>query len=147
MAFLGDLHAQKPIPIPAHISEERRKIICECTSFQASRRPCSQSVVDFIEKELHVEDALEQPMLEVSSRDDLPSAMHKLDMEMPIKVTSTSIQQPSVDPCGQIHYHSDDITILSESPYSTCLVSLVNHNLSNIPFMRNGAFHADINAR
>ncbi|KAG1890092.1 kinase-like domain-containing protein [Suillus subluteus] len=61
MTFLGPLHARKPIPIPAHshLSDERKKFICKCTSVQVNGRPSSQRVVDFIEEQLHVEDASE----------------------------------------------------------------------------------------
>ncbi|KAG1871233.1 kinase-like domain-containing protein [Suillus subalutaceus] len=112
MTFLGDLHAPKPIPIPAHghLSNERKKLICECTSVQVNGRPSSQYVVDFIEEELHIEDTV-APIQE----------------SMPSQVASTSLQQPSADLFGQIHFRDDGITpttIHSESSYSSCLTSL-----------------------
>ncbi|KAG2132551.1 kinase-like domain-containing protein [Suillus cothurnatus] len=70
LTFLGALHAQKPIPIPAHshLSDERKKLIYECTSVQANRRPSSQYVVNFIEAELYVDYTL----TEMPNNDDPP---------------------------------------------------------------------------
>lgn len=112
MTFLGALHALEPIPIPAYLSDGRRKLICKCTSFQVNGRPSSQNVVDFIEAELHVEDAL--PPIQES---------------MPSQVASTFIQLPSTDLFSQIHSQGGGITptiIHSGSSYSTCLTSVPN---------------------
>ncbi|KAG2342792.1 kinase-like protein [Suillus weaverae] len=87
MTFLGALHARKPIPIPAHshLSDERKKLICQCTSVQINGRPSSQYVLDFIEEELHVEDALS------SQTRNAPTTTQRPNLDAPVPTSEVPI--------------------------------------------------------